>query len=94
VIKDAKSAEELRREAEHYRKVVRYINDDQVLGEIAKLIEELERRAQEKQSKLPSPVVDLMSRQRAKTLKGWLGRLRCAGPQGAKRGSLSPLKMA
>ena len=47
VTKDAKSAEELRREAEHYRKVARYINDDQMLAEIAKLIEELERRAQE-----------------------------------------------
>jgi len=45
--KDAKSGEELRREAEHYRKVARYINDDQMLAEIAKLIEELERRAQE-----------------------------------------------
>ena len=45
--KDAKSVDELRRESEHYRKVARYINDDQMLAEIAKLIEELERRAQE-----------------------------------------------
>jgi hypothetical protein len=47
VMKDTKSAKDLRREAEHYRMLARYITDERVLSEINKMIEELERRARE-----------------------------------------------
>jgi hypothetical protein len=47
MVEERETPEKLRAEVEHLRRLARGILDERVLAEIAKMIEELERRARE-----------------------------------------------